>query len=187
MTVEKLAEKAGISQPYLTRIEGGKRGLSVPLAERIAMALGEDVPTVLGLNEGNGVARPAVGFSDDAEPYRAQDDEILQHFAKKRRNVVPYKITSNALDQADIHAGDVVFLDLNAEAVEAVKPLQAVIAQVYSSEDLLKATTILRQFVPPSLLITNSSGENLPPLNIATEDVHIKGVIIATHRSLRVK
>jgi len=181
MTVQQLAELAGLSQPYLTRIENGERGLSVPVAERIAMSLGASVQDVLGLKEG-GPLPP--GLSEDAAPYVAASDDLLAPALRRRPNVVPYKVKTRVLDQIGLLPDDIVLIDISATAVDAVKPLQVVIAQVYDPTELLKATTILRQFVPPAMLVTNSSRENDRALNINTEDVHIKGVVVATHRSM---
>lgn len=185
MTVADLAEKVKISQPYLTRIEGLKRGLSVALAERIAAALKRKTPEVLGLDGTNPVGTPFVGMNEDAEPYVPQPNDLLADFVSKRRNVSLYRLKTNVLDLMDLHAGDIVFLDISAEAVENVAPMQAVLAQVYDPGDLLKGHTILRQFIPPSLLITNSSGKNQVPLNLQSDPVVIQGVIVDLHRSMR--
>lgn len=185
LTVASLAEKAGISHPYLVRIEGGKRGLSVPIAERLAMALETDVQSVLGL--GNAAQQPATaserGFAEDVEPYQPGPDDLLVVAPKRRQNVDPWLVKTSVLDLLGIRPGDVVLIDISGEAVEGVQPLQAVVAQFYGPD--MTATTIMRQFVPPSLLITNSSQKNEVPLNIDKDDVHIKGVVVGTHRSLR--
>lgn len=189
MTVEELAAKADISQPYLTRLESGKRGrrgLTSSVAEKLAMALETTPAEVMGIAGKNSIAGPAPqALKEDAEPYEPQEDDLLRAFVKKRQNVMPYRITSNVLDQMDIHEGDIVFLDISAEAVENVQPLQAVVVQLYGPGDEMRAVTLLRQFVPPSLLITNTSGRNESPLNTETDSVAIKGVIIATHRSMK--
>jgi transcriptional regulator with XRE-family HTH domain len=185
MTVDELAAKAELSQPYLTRLESGrrgKRGLTRATAEKLALALGISVGEVMGFSGANGEAIAAL--VEDAAPYDTQHDELLRDFVRKRQNVVPYKITTNVLDRIEIFAGDVVFLDLSAEAVENIEPLKPVIARIYG-ENSLTAVTVARQFVPPSLLITNTSGRNMPTLDIESDPVAIKGVIIAKHRSLR--
>ena len=187
MTAEELAARADISQPYLTRLESGKRGkrgLTEETARKIAAALDADVAEVLGIATGNSVAAASTAFREDAAPYDAQDDELLRAYVKKRPNVTTFKIKTNALSRLDIHAGDVVFIDMSAEAVENVEPLKPVIAQHYRL-NALKAVTIVRQFVPPSLLITNSHGKNEASLDLDNDPVAIKGVIIAHHRSLR--
>lgn len=184
MTVDELAEKADLSQPYLTRLESGrrgKRGLTRATAEKLAHALDKTASEVMGISAANGAAIAA--FAEDAEPYDAQHDELLRDFVKRRQNVVPYQITTNVLENIEIYAGDVVFLDLSAAAVENIEPLKPVIARIYG-ENTLTAVTVARQFVPPSLLITNGR-VNLPTLDLENDPVAIKGVIIAKHRSLR--
>lgn len=179
MTVVELAEKAGISHPYLVRIEGGKRRLSVPIAERLAAALEEDVGTILGL-EGNSVAgntSSTAGLREDAEPYVAHAGEFAPSVGRRGDNMIRWRITSNALDKAGIKAGAIVFVDISAEAVESVQPLDCVIAQVYTGDTFGPAKTIVRQFVPPGLLITNSSERNELPLDLDRGEAYIKGVI----------
>lgn len=186
LTVVALAEKVDISHGYLTRIENGKRGLSVELAEKLAMALGTDPQDVLGLKKQPG-ADPEPSrisqFSEDCEPYVAGPTDLP---VPKRPNVDPWRVKSNALDQVHIYAGDVVLVDVSAAAVEALQPLQCVVAQVYDSDpQVLVARTVMRQFVPPALLITNSSTDNEVPLRLDTEQVAVKGVIVGTQRSFR--
>lgn len=188
LTVEELAEKAGISHPYLSRIENRKRGLNLPMAERIATALGENVSTVLGI-EGNSVAQmtstPTRGLSEDAELYIAQPGDFIPSLAKKDENISRWRIKTNALDRAGIRAGAVVFVDISAEAVENIAPLDCVIAQIYTDDIFGGAATVVRQFVPPSLLITNSSDRNEIPLDIDKGEAYVKGIIRGEFTPLR--
>lgn len=70
-------------------------------------------------------------------------------------------------------------------AVARLKPLQAVRAQYHlDPEKPAKAITLLRQFVPPSLLNTNSGVDNAKPLDTTTDDVQVVGVIVSVHRAL---
>ncbi len=176
LIIEQLASEVGISQPYLTRIESGGRRLSVQLAEQIAMALNTHVTEVLGVS---GAELP--GLAEDAETYTPQPgDEIA---LRARDNVVPWLVKGTALTAAGIDPGMIVLVDIGAEAVENVKPMQFVVAQAYVPGEL-QATTILRQFIPPALLITNSRTDNLASLNLDRDDVAIKGVIVGTYRRM---
>lgn len=184
-TQDLLAEKAQISQGHYARIEAGKRGLSMSNAEKIADALGVDVTEVLGLR--NAVERhqqPASGLAEDAEPYEANVNERVAFAPRRGENIDPWRVRTAALDQIGIMPGDIVLVDLSSDAVEQVKPLQAVIAQRYYGEDLGKAETMLRQFIPPAMLVTNSETMREMPLSLTDDDVHIKGVIIAIHRPM---
>jgi transcriptional regulator with XRE-family HTH domain len=183
MTVDQLAAETGLSQPYLSRLEKGrrgKRGIPEDTAQLIAKALESDIPTVMGYTS-NSVA---LALAEDASPYQPQHDDLLLDFVKKRQNVMPYTIRTNVLDRLDIFAGDVVLLDISADAVENVEPMAAVVARIYGSETTTPVT-VLRQFVPPSLLITNSTGRNMPMLDLEKDPVAIKGVIVAKHRSMK--
>ena len=183
LTVAALAEKTGLSQSYITRLEGGqrgKRGMPDTTAETLATALETDVPTLMDRNSQSAVP----SLREDAEPYDPQHDDLLLAFVKRRENVLPYRVNSNVLDRAGIAAGDVVFLDISATAVEAVTALDIVVARIYG-ESSLTAVTVIRQFVPPSLLITNSSTRNMPMLDLDADPVAIKGVVIGKHTSFR--
>lgn len=177
LTIEQLAAKVGISQPYLTRIESGGRRLSVQLAEQIAMALNSHVTDVLGVQGG----QIAAGLAEEAEAYTPQagDDIAL----RARDNVVPWLVKSTSLDAVGIEPGMIVLVDVGTDAVENIKPLQFAVVQAYEAGSL-KATTVLRQFVPPGLLITNSRTANAVPFNTETDDVAIKGVIVGSYRRL---
>ena len=67
---------------------------------------------------------------------------------------------------------------ISQEAVDAIKPLDCVLVQHYNA---MAAVTLLRQFVPPSLLITNSTDTNERPLALDRDDIAIKGVIVGTY------
>jgi transcriptional regulator with XRE-family HTH domain len=178
LTIVQLAEKARLSHPYLVRIEGGQRGLSIPVAERLAQALEVPVNEILGLSASGSGHANGMSLSEDAEPYVPSADDRVEMKVKRGKTVDPWLIKSNAVDLAGIAANTVVFVDISAEAVESIEALKCVIAQVYDQQDLTKARTVVRQFVPPSLLITNSSGDNDIPLDINRGEAYIKGVII---------
>ena len=179
LSAEALGERVGLTQGQISRIENGQRGLSMRVAERIALALQSDVQDILGLSNSTEPDRPLTGhFAEDAEPYTGSPDDLFEIKSRKRQSVDPWRIKSNVLDLAGIKTGDIVFVDISAEAVAKLKPLQAVIAQVYDPHDLVKATTVLRQFVPPSLLITNTSGRNEITLDLDRDEVSIKGVVV---------
>lgn len=71
---------------------------------------------------------------------------------------------------------------MSARAVAACGTGDVVIAQLY---DGMSAMTLLRQFVAPSLLITNSYAPNLPTINTRTDDAAIKGVVVSSHSEFR--
>ena len=48
---ELLAEKTGVSAPYITQIEVGKRTPSLDIVEKLAFALGGEYKTLVGTNK----------------------------------------------------------------------------------------------------------------------------------------
>lgn len=182
LTVTELADRVGLSHTHISRIENGKRGLSIPIAEKVATAMGTSVADVIGTNSGVASLTPTPHgqLNEDAERYEPGSDEIPVR-PVRGRNVDPWRIKTNALDQAGITKGMIVFVDISADAVENVEPLQCVVAQIYGVES---ATTIVRQFVPPSLLITNSSSDNAMPLDLNKGEAYIKGVIVGKYQGM---
>lgn len=185
MTAQQLADAIGMTQGHVSRIENSKRGLSIPVAKQFAAALEATVQDVMGLD---GLDRPRTptmrdgGFSDEAVPYVASGRESFM--LRKGLNVDPWEIKTDAVNNVGIVPGDIVDVDISADTVEHVKPLKIVIAQIYDTEELTKARTVVRQFIPPSLLITNSAAGNAPILDIDKGEAYIKGVVVGIHRNM---
>lgn len=183
ISAEQLAELVGISQGHMSRIENGVRGLSYEMAEKVAMVLGTNVENVFGNTLRNSADPEPKGMHEDVEPYIPQPDDAFTVAPKKRQNVDPWLVKSNAVDQTDIRPGDIVYVDISTEAVESVQSLKIVVAQHYGA-GLTTARSIMRQFIAPNLLITNSSESNEIPLSTDKDDVHIKGVVVGRHRPI---
>jgi hypothetical protein len=143
--------------------------LSVDIAKKIADAMSIDVGSVLGIAPETTLL--GGGFAEDAEPYVPEPTD--PQFPASE-NVFLYRINTDTVSGLGINPGDVLFVDISAAAVAALKPLAVVIAQHYVD---MSATTLVRQFVPPQLLITNAT-TNAVPLVIDRDDVAIKGVVI---------
>lgn len=101
---------------------------------------------------------PPVGLSEDAEAYAPPPGSFLA----TAPHVAYFRAKSNALDQhrLAIRAGDVAVVDIGEGVLERIQSEDAVVVQCYLKPDYTTATTALRQFVKPALLITNSSGAN---------------------------
>lgn len=177
LSQDELGARVGTNKFKISRIENEETRLDLELAVKIAQALDVSLAEVVGVESGG-------GFSEDAVSYQAGPSDPLYRLADNAKNRSLYKVQSNVLDELGIRAGDVLLIDVSAQAVEKVKPLAIVIAQLYSQQELLDATTLLRQFVPPSLLVTNSRGDNQSPINMSTTDAHIKGVVISRHHHI---
>lgn len=177
-SVRELAEKAGLSHGYVVRIENLERGLSVPIAEKLAKALEQPVGNVLGLSNTEPDKAVIRGFAEEAEPFAVDKSSPVVVRNQAKDHVYAYRVKGNTLNALRISAGDIVFVNISQEAVDAIKPLDCVLVQHYNA---MAAVTLLRQFVPPSLLITNSTDTNERPLALDRDDIAIKGVIVGTY------
>lgn len=105
-----------------------------------------ELPSVPGLDEG------------DAAPYDPpQSAPIVIHEGQGL-----FIMKSKALDEHSppIWPGDILICSLKPEHVNTVTTGKVVVAQLYDRGELLKATTIVRVFLAPNKLVTNSSVEN---------------------------
>lgn len=166
MTMQQLADLAGLSRTALQRVETGET-LSVRHLEALATALGVAVSDLLG--------EPPHGLDEDAAPYAPEGEQPLSV-----RMLAPHqsfwRATSNVLDRAGIRGGDVVVVTVARERVEAPRIGDMVLAQQDDPESG-EAITILRQFVPPSLLVPNTYGAAPPMLDTAKDGVRIVAVV----------
>ncbi len=131
-----------------------------------------------------GPPRPAPeGFAEEAEAYVPPAGSFLG----QAEHIAYFRATSDSLDRHKlaIRRGDIVAVDIGADALKTLATGDAVVAQLYHKPDCMTASTVLRQYVAPGLLITNSSGENgiwrLDDDDLPFEPV-IKGKIVSVIR-----
>lgn len=179
LTQPQLAELAGTDVSSISRYERGLRGkgISISNAEKLAMALGTSTAVILGIEEQKD-AGPS-GFSDDIVPYQIEPGDRYGGLVGPNRHL--WTVVGNVLDNIGIGDGAVVVVDASQKARDALEPLQAVQVAFHSKQEPHRAIQLLRQFVPPSLLITNSSEGNLPSLDMNEDDAQIIAVIDSIH------
>lgn len=124
----------------------------------------------------------------DADSYTPTGDDLFSHLPA---HIGLFVARTNALElhPERIVAGDLMAFDMRQEAIDAVQPGAIVVAQVYDPADFLKARTVIRQYVPPALLITNavSGNEILSLRDPDAGEVKIMGVLrqrLATGRAV---
>ncbi len=103
LTLDELSEKTGISQGHLSRLEGNKRMLLPPVAEKLAEELGVRAAEILGLDTDD-PATPAVvqaGFSDDCSRYQPTNlNDPLARLETDHEYL--YKVETDVLARAGI-------------------------------------------------------------------------------------
>lgn len=170
LSQEQLALAIGRTKSVISRIEAGITGLDLDTAQKIADTLNVPLADVLGI--GTPSAAPARGFSEDVTPFAGDTLDSVPLAPNEYR----YTVNTSVVENAGIRAGDTVTVNDSAAAVAAVEPLDVVVVLYHHPADTEKATHLLRQFVPPSLLITNAR-DNARSIDTAREDAHIVGVV----------
>ncbi|MFM2421601.1 MAG: hypothetical protein RL291_131 [Pseudomonadota bacterium] len=187
--IKELRERRGWSQEHLgtlvnrtkhaiSRLEKGDSSLDLAMAKQIADAFGVTLGEVIVLN---GKSHGG-GFRDDAATYEpAAGDPLLAHVGPNRYLL---RVETDALDQAGLARGDIAIVDDSAKACHDVGPLQLVVVN-YRLGKTGRSVQLLRQFVPPDLLITNASQTNEPSLSVKRDEAAIVGVVVDVFRRLR--
>jgi len=180
-TQAQLGKAVGLDGSAISKIESGKKMLRANEADAIAKVFDVGVDEVLG-REPN--SKQVSGFADEITPYVAGVDDPFVGLQTDHR--VLYKVKGNSLDELGVFDGDVVVVDISSAIVAKKEPLRIVWVQYHPDPeaDMDVAVSLLRQFVPPSLLVTNSKTENADSINLRTQDAVVMGVVVSVHRAL---
>ncbi len=171
-----LAAKVGLSKSTISKIETGGQRMLGHQALAISDALGVSMND---LYEDGGVVSPARGgFAEEAAPFTPETDTLESRIPLEEHQSW-YKIETSYLDQIGYLDGDLVVIDISREALTDLQIGDVVIANYYPRKN--GAETIVRQFIPPSLLITNGR-KNLPSLNTESDNVSILGKVVYPRR-----
>lgn len=169
LSTYQLAALVGTTQPTIHRLETGKRKLTVDWMRRIAEALGVEAsdliaPTVL---EQNG---------DDIRLHDPKDPLLIEAISNSSRQF--WQVLRPSLDYIGMRKNDVRVVDASQTQIEALQTGDVVVIQVFDIRNMSEPRTLLRQFVAPSLFITNSSKGNPAPLDAKRIDVKVIGVVL---------
>lgn len=182
MTLEALAARVDLHHSHLSRLEKGSRLLMIPVAEKIARELGYSPQEVMGYD--HSVALPNAGatggLQEEFAPYLIKPGDPLATL--QTGSTYLFTARSNALNKAGILFGDVLEVSDDAGVCKNPSPLAAVRVRWHPPDQFMKPLTLLRQFVPPRLLITNSIADNARQLDMDEADAHIVGVVVGIHR-----
>ncbi len=210
LSMEELARRIGRSKTAISNLENGHTGMSEWMVDALSKALNVPKSALLeagssrlleGEAEGPRSQRQTPGRSSPAgaeaainlvemeKPPGFHEEAVLYEPAPGERlpalgeHEFYYEVNSNALEHIGILTGDIVIVDIGAERMKRLVNGDAVIAQLYSVEFPNGAKTILRQYLAPSLLVSNALGEPHPVIDMRLQDAQIKGVVVSVHRS----
>ena len=184
-TQEDLGTRIGRTKWQISRLESGKTRLDLDTARKLAGVFQVPLSELLSPEPAATASAPrlAAGFAEELVPYKPAPSDPMSAFLTPTRDL--FRIDTDALDKIALTRGDIVVVDYSQAAVSAAPPLAAVRVRLHPPDDFMQPVTLLRQFVPPRLLITNSSVANQPSIDMDKEDAHIVGVVISIHRDLR--
>ena len=146
--------------------------MDLDVAQKIAETLNVSLSDVLGIG---GAHAAAQGFHEDVQDYVSGSGYSFAGSLGPNESLMT--VDTDLCENAGVKRGYVVTVNDSAAAVAAIAPLDIVIAIYHHPETPEKATKLLRQFVPPSLLITNSGSSNARSINIAKEDAQIISIV----------
>lgn len=178
VSYQKLAELINVAEGIntnastISKLAKGEMQLTQKWIMRLAKALDVEPSALLGTPKTEKIS----GFQEDAVPHLPADNSPLRGLMGVNREL--WKVRSNALDELGIKPGDLILVVVSEQAVHGVQTGDPVVVQVYSDQELTSGVTLLRQFIEPDLLITNSREHNAMPLNRHKHNAHIKGRIL---------
>jgi DNA-binding Xre family transcriptional regulator len=169
MSLRDLAEIVGLTDSHLSRAENGKRGIHISKLQRIADVF--QVPVGELMNTNVDLSRRA-----DVAPFTPPKGSVLEKaFTSTTQKL--FKVLSNCLSELGITDGDPIVVDVIPLTVADLQMGEVVVAEV-GGDDPKKGVLVLRQFIGPNLLATNSADNNSMPIHILRARAKIIGRVM---------
>ena len=170
LTEEQLAELAETTQVQISRLENGRRRLTVEWLMRLSKALECAPEDLLG-------AITLASFNEEATPYNLTDEEAAK--ALEIQQQVLYLPNSNALENIDRSAGAAILFNQSQQAIQSVETGDIVLVELISKEDPDDRAIVVRQFIAPDLFSTNKRGRNT---SFHRDEEKFEAVIVGIHK-----
>ncbi|MEM7619524.1 MAG: helix-turn-helix domain-containing protein [Pseudomonadota bacterium] len=150
----------------------------------------------LRYGEPNDLVNANYGFQEEAVEYTPPDNSFLSKILQNEEWTSTLKVKTDLLNSIGIYRDDIILYDYDARKSEEINAQTAqarefsgkvVVVQFYSKEHI-SAETVLRQYIWPDKLVTNSNtGKNSI---ISLEDTkldfepQVKGIVISSYRDI---
>ena len=167
-SLTELAQKIGISESHLSRVEAGARGLHLSKMDALAGALGVPVTEIL--------SSQSLGYMPDLAPYTPPKGSAIEKALTSSTQKM-FKVLSNVMSELGITEGDPIIVETDPKGLKDLGMGQLVVAQVFPAESV-QGVLLLRQYIIPHLLITNSAEQNAMPIHILRAKVKMIGRIL---------
>ena len=165
LTLTELARKIGISESHLSRVEAGARGLHLSKMETLARALGVPVAEIL--------SGQFLGFMPDVVPYMPPKGSAIEKALTSTTQKM-FRVISDVMSDLGIGEGTPIIADTAPAVLKEIQMGQVVVAEVFP-EGAKEGVLLLRQYIAPHLLITNSTDQNLPSIHMLKVKTRIVG------------
>lgn len=172
--MRELATRLNSSASRINDLEKGRTKLNVDWIHRLAKVFEVSPSRIAELTLGE-----AKEMIDDVEEYDGDLPDLRLTTTQRA-----YLVKSIALDQIGILPEMLLIAETSPALMSTIS--SGDIAIVNFHEDTGKRV-LLRQFVPPSILVSNSSGDNAPVVNLRTHDAGITGVVVSSFQRYREK
>jgi len=167
LTLADLAEKVGLSEGHMSRVEAGTRGLRFAKLDKLARTLGVPVTDLVAADE--------VAFAPDLEDYHPPKGSVVaKALATSTQRM--FRVLSGVLSELNLGENALIVAEMDEKAVKSVSNGSVVIVSMASKES--DPVFLLRQFIAPYLLITNSREQNSLPIHMLDAPAKIAGVVI---------
>jgi putative transcriptional regulator len=167
-TQEELAKKINVKKETISKIELRTQSMTAAQALALSQAFGMRIDD---LYEGAGM----ISATEDEVCSFTPNPNSPAHLPLQTKQYW-YRIAKTYLDQLGYMVGDELRVDIGRKEPDSLKVGNVVIAKNRVG------SLILREFIPPSLLITNSLRHNLPILNLYADNISVIGAVDLTYR-----
>lgn len=167
LSMDELAERLGTSRQQVSKHEHGQRRLTIQWLQRYAMALGVTPADIMAAPD---LADPR----SEVEPATIEGMQQLSR-AIASRGLALYRVLKSRLTDIGIADGAMLTVDSTAAAIAAARAGDAVVVRLVDTEILL-----LRQYVPPNLLVTHEPGSHNTIMRLDDRSVRVElvGVVM---------
>lgn len=167
-TQKQLAERVGVHEMTILRLEKGSTQLMVAWMQKLAKAFNCSAADLLDI----------ATLAETEDDVAAADLGSLGALANAiaRKGLSTYKVVGSSVSSAGIPEGETIAVDTSKDAIDGIRTGDVVLVELTTRQ---RSVLVLRQFLSPGLLVTNRDGNNLAiSLNDLTLRPRVVGLVI---------
>jgi transcriptional regulator with XRE-family HTH domain len=173
-SLQDLADRINASKSAIFELEKGKTRLNVGWINRLANVFEVEPEEIYEFT-----APQKKSILDDVELLESSIEDLRMTDSQSA-----YVVLSGILDQIGINSGMIVVVDSDPENISQISTGDVALVAVREKRI---TRLLLRQFMAPSMLLTNSSAENSPLINLRIQDAGLKGIVTGAYQRFGAK